>query len=104
MGLHDAKYRVSPRQGETFRVVSFWFRRSAAVLFGRNRYPRLTPWATDLLPLRGCQDSPSLSSVSLVTLTVSPSTVPSTLTCRPFFDFVFFKRSAALALPLSSNL
>lgn len=46
----------------------------------------------------------SVTSVSFVTLTVSPSTVPSTLTCKPFFDLVFFSRSAALVLPLSSNL
>ena len=56
-----------------------------------------------LLP-SGSPGSYSVISVSFVTFKVSPSTVPSAFTCRPFFDLVFFSRSAALVLPASSSL
>ena len=45
-----------------------------------------------------------VTSVILVTLIVLPSIVPSTLTCKPFFDLVFLRISAALVFPAASNL
>jgi hypothetical protein len=42
-----------PRSGDTFETITMLFRPSGAALFVLRLIPWLTPWATDLSPLRG---------------------------------------------------
>src|SRR5258706_14337712 len=53
----EPRTKQAPAGAKPFRCKSFRVSPLCGYLVGHNPYPRLAPWATDLLPLRGLVDA-----------------------------------------------
>src|SRR5260370_42431817 len=53
----EPRTKRAPAGAKPFRCKSFRVSPLCGYLVGHNPYPRLAPWATDLLPLRGLVDA-----------------------------------------------